>query len=55
MTNVRHDVIIDHDSSGTVEVADVGGNFTVGSKSTGTIDYERVVGKVSIPREFAER
>jgi hypothetical protein len=35
-----------------VQVADVGGNFTVGHKSSGGIDYERVSGRVKIPEKY---
>jgi hypothetical protein len=48
---VKRDVTIDDDSSGSIEVADIGGNFTVGRKGSGHIDYDRVGGKVSVPRE----
>jgi hypothetical protein len=48
--NVKRDVTIDDDGSGGIEVADIGGNFTVGHKgSSGSIDYVRVAGKVRIP------
>ena len=48
--NVKHDVTIDEDGSGSIDVADIGGNFTVGQKdSSGPIEYARVAGKVRIP------
>lgn len=46
---IKRDVLIDYDGSGSVMVADVGGNFTVHRKSSGSIDYVRVAGKVDIP------
>jgi hypothetical protein len=49
---VRHDVIIDEDGSGSIEVADIGGNFSVDRKGSGGIDYARVGGKVNIPERF---
>lgn len=48
-SNVRRDVLIDHDSSGSIEVVDVGGNFTVHRKGSGHIDHTRVAGRVNIP------
>ncbi|HEY0372759.1 MAG TPA: hypothetical protein VGD79_12195 [Thermoanaerobaculia bacterium] len=50
--NVRRDVMIDDDGSGGIDVADIGGNFTVGQKSGGGgIDYARVGGKVRVPEK----
>lgn len=50
--NVRRDVVIDDDGSGGIDVADVGGNFTVGHKSGGGgIDYARVQGKIRVPEK----
>jgi hypothetical protein len=46
--DVRHNVSIDSKGSGHVSVTDVGGNFSV-SSSGGTVEYERVAGKVNIP------
>jgi len=48
-SNVKRDVLIDSDSSGGVEVVDVGGNFTVRRKGSGHIDHTRVAGRVDIP------
>lgn len=48
--NIKRDVVIDDDGSGSIDVADVGGNFTVGHKNGGGgIDYARVAGKVRVP------
>jgi len=50
--NVRRDVMIDDDGSGSIDVADVGGAFTVGHKSGGGgIEYARVAGKVRVPEK----
>lgn len=50
--NIKRDVVIDDDGSGSIDVADVGGNFTVGHKNGGGgIDYARVAGKVRVPEK----
>jgi hypothetical protein len=50
--NVRRDVTIDDDGSGGIDVADIGGSFTVGQKhGGGGIDYARVQGKVRVPEK----
>jgi hypothetical protein len=40
---------VDEDGSGGIDVADIGGRFTVSKKGSGGIEYARVAGKVSIP------
>jgi hypothetical protein len=39
-----------NDGSGSVDVVDVGGDFTVESKGSGHVSYERIRGKVDVPR-----
>lgn len=39
-----------NDGSGSVEVTDVGGDFIVESKGSGHVSYERVRGRVDVPR-----
>ena len=39
-----------NDGSGSVDVTDVGGDFVVASKGSGHVSYERVRGKVDVPR-----
>src|ERR1051325_825704 len=39
-----------NDGSGSVDVDDVGGDFTVESKGSGHVSYERVRGRVDVPR-----
>ncbi len=48
---VKGSVTITDDSSGSVHVADVTGDFTVLHKGSGHVDYERVGGKVSVPKK----
>lgn len=48
--DVTHNVTIGDKGSGSIFVSDVGGDFTVGEKGSGHIDYERVSGRVSLPR-----
>ncbi len=42
-------VTIDNDSSGNLNVSDVGGKFSVRAKGSGNILHERVMGGVRIP------
>ena len=47
---MKRDVLIDDDGSGSIDVADIGGNFTVSQKSSGgSIDYARVSGRCGFP------
>ncbi len=39
-----------NDGSGSVDVADVGGDFIVESKGSGHVQYDRVRGRVDVPR-----
>ena len=39
-----------NDGSGSVDVTDVGGDFIVESKGSGHVSYERIRGKVDVPR-----
>ena len=49
--NVKRNVVIASDSSGAVVVTDVGGDFTLRSQDRGSVRYERVAGRVSVPRQ----
>lgn len=42
--------VILNDGSGSVDVTDVGGDFRVESKGSGHVSYERIKGKVDVPR-----
>jgi hypothetical protein len=42
-------VTVAADGSGSVHVSDIRGDFFVGVKGSGSIDYERVAGKVDVP------
>jgi len=42
-------VTIDADGSGSLHVADVRGDFTVDEKGSGSVDYERIGGKIDVP------
>jgi hypothetical protein len=46
---VHGSVTVD-DGSGSIAVRDVRGDFTVKNDGSGGIDYERVAGRVRIPR-----
>jgi hypothetical protein len=48
---VERDVTIDVDSSGSIQVDRIGGNFTVGADGSGGISHNRVTGKVQLPNE----
>lgn len=48
---VKKNVTVQHDSSGAIRVADVGGNFTVADDGSGGIEFDRVAGKVKLPRQ----
>jgi hypothetical protein len=48
--DVKQSVTIGYKGSGSVYVSDVGGDFTIEHKGSGGIDYERVAGRVNIPR-----
>jgi hypothetical protein len=52
--NVRRNVVVESKGSGELHVADVGGDFRVLHKGSGDIDYERVAGKVDLPRKWKE-
>ena len=39
-----------NDGSGSVDVTDVGGDFIVESKGSGHVSYDRIKGKVDVPR-----
>ncbi len=39
------------DGSGSIDVADVGGDFTVRDDGSGGIHHHRVDGRVSLPRD----
>jgi len=42
--------VILNDGSGSVDVTDVGGDFIVETKGSGHVSYERIRGKVDVPR-----
>jgi hypothetical protein len=42
--------VIVNDGSGSVDVTDVGGDFLVESKGSGHVSYDRIKGKVDVPR-----
>jgi hypothetical protein len=42
--------VVLNDGSGSVDVADVGGDFIVESKGSGHVSYDRVHGRVDVPR-----
>jgi hypothetical protein len=44
-------VIVDVDGSGSIDVNEVRGDFVVRSDGSGGVSYERVAGRVSIPRD----
>jgi len=43
--------VVRSDGSGSIDVVDVKGDFTVDRDGSGGIDHERVGGKVRIPRD----
>ncbi len=47
---VNGDVRIDTDSSGDIDVAEVGGNFSVGTDGSGSIRQTKVLGSVELPQ-----
>lgn len=49
--HVKRGVTVGSKGSGSMAVTDVGGDFVVRHKGSGHIDYERVAGKVEIPRK----
>jgi hypothetical protein len=53
--HVKRGVTVGSKGSGSLAVSDVGGDFVVRHKGSGHIDYERVLGKVEIPRSKHER
>ena len=48
---MERDVLIKRDSSGSISVADIGGDFTVERDGSGGIRYEDVKGQVDIPEK----
>jgi len=46
---VRGSVLLS-DGSGSVDVTDVGGDFIVETKGSGHVSYDRIKGKVDVPR-----
>ena len=48
--HVKHNVTIGSKGSGGVFVSDVGGDLIVHNKGSGSIDDERVAGRVDVPR-----
>jgi hypothetical protein len=44
-------VRVGRDSSGSIDVSRVGGDFVVEHDGSGSIDYDGVKGKVDIPRK----
>jgi hypothetical protein len=44
-------VHVGRDSSGSIDVSRVGGDFVVERDGSGSIDYDDVKGKVDIPRK----
>jgi hypothetical protein len=45
-------VTIDEDRSGAVAVSDIRGDFTIRKKASGSVHYERVAGRVSVPARY---
>lgn len=50
--NVKRSVAITADGPGPIAVSDIGGDFTLGSKRSGSVDYKRVSGRVTVPRRY---
>jgi DUF4097 and DUF4098 domain-containing protein YvlB len=48
--HVRQNVTVGSKGSGSITVTDIGGDFTVRHKGSGAIDYQRVSGRVDVPR-----